>query len=85
MASDEFLHQFCMVQVPELGQLFYLKSSGQLMRVAAEIVDDILIARTISRTKNLMTHIQPKQNLGTNVYGPTSFEFYWLKINKPWT
>ena len=57
MESDYCLYQFGMAQLPEVPQLFFLKSHGKLVLVADKVVDDILIAGCLSRTRNLVKHI----------------------------
>ena len=81
-ASDDCLYEYGLQQLPEVPQLFYLRSGGKLTLVAAKVVDDILIAAPVSRTKDLVAHISSQFKLGTIVYGPTCFEFYGLKIHQ---
>ena len=81
-ASDDCLYEYGLQQLPEVPQLFFSRSGGELSIVAAKVVDDILIAAPISRAKNLISHICSQFKLGTIVYGPACFEFYGLKIDQ---
>lgn len=78
--SDQLFFDLGLEQCPVLPQLFYIIKNGQLVLLAAKIVDDILVTGDTDMVDKFITGFNSKFKFGTVVHGPGNLRFFGLNL-----